>query len=287
MSKPADLRKTPVIPLKLLNEMNPNYWDALLELSKLMTDEVLQLIAVADYGYKEEKCFKLLKEIVRTQELPKELDYNLLECLELTRWSTAGIDVEHKSKAFSCALLLIFGPELGYAAISDENETLASLLESITELETTQKAIPAFLAWRILADYKVELDFYLADEEDKEYIDEITIDPFFIYALLLAMIISEENDTSLKRVLLWNIDMEKDLKNIAPYFLDYRVESMTIEEMAEPFLLAGTGFNQHNHIWKKLSKNALEFLNQSSDEINNPELLQVLSAVVNNKPIKF
>ena len=51
-----------------------------------MTNEMLQFIASADYGYKKDQCFIYLKEIVSTQETPNQTAFILSECLELTRW---------------------------------------------------------------------------------------------------------------------------------------------------------------------------------------------------------
>ena len=109
---------------------------------------------------------------------------------------------------------------------STENETIVSLIDSVVALKVGQKEVQALLTWKVLADYKLELDGYLEDEEDKEYIDEITIDPFFIYGLLLLMLLNDENDKTINQVLKWSIDMEKDVKNIPPYYNEYRTISL-------------------------------------------------------------
>lgn len=287
MSKPGDLRNTPKIPFEILNEMNAGWEDALGALSVLMTDEMLQFIAAADYGYEQEKCYKLLKEIIREQKPPQERDFDLFECLELTRWLTPSNDVEHKCRAFSCTLLLMFTHTSNYEPISDENETIVSLIDSVAALKVGQKEMQALLTWKILADYKLELDGYLEDEEDKEYIDEITIDPFFIYGLLLLMLLNDEDDKAINQVLKWSIDMEKDVKNIPPFANEYRAKNITKEEKEAPYLLRTTNFNQRHELWQSLSKNVLKLISENSVELNYSDLRKVLTAVGNNEPMRF
>jgi hypothetical protein len=283
MSKPADLSKTPEIPFELLRAMNPNWQDVLLSLSNLVTDEVLRAVAAADYGYKEEKLFIILKEIVTSQTLPIEIDYTLMECLELTRWLEPKNVFEHQCRAFSCALLLIYIGELGYMPLSDDKDTLISLIESAAEFESVQEPVQALLAWRILVDYEVELAFYLEDEEDKDYIDEIATDPFYIYALLLIMLINGEKEEAIKRVLEWSVDTEKDWKGIPPYDTEYRTQNMTIAHLAQPYLLGTANFNQRRAIWQSMSKRMLEV----TARYNDPMLKRVLTAVGNNRAIVF
>ncbi len=287
MNKPADLRKTPIIPFEILHKMDAGWENALAVLSELMTDEMLQFIAAADYGYEQEKCFKLLKEIVHEQKPLPERDFDLFECLELTRWLTPSNNTEHKCRAFSCVLLLMFTHTSNYEPISNENETIVSLIDSVAALKMGQKEAQALLIWKILADYKLELDSYLEDEEDKEYIDEITIDPFFIYGLLLLMLLNDEDAMAINQVLEWSIDMEKDVKNIAPYVNEYRAKNITKEEKEAPYLLGTTNFSQRHKVWQSLSKNVAKSLNQASVELNYSDLLQVLTAVGNNEPMKF
>ncbi len=184
MNNPDDISNTPKIPLELLNKLNSSWRDILSELSKSMTDEMLQFIASADYGYKEDKCFSYLNEIVTTQETPNQIEFILSECLELTRWIEPSNKKEHICRAFSCSLLLILENKSNYTPISDENETLAALIESITILKIAQYSTQDLIVWRILSDYNKERELYLADEEDKYYVDEITLNPFFIYSLL-------------------------------------------------------------------------------------------------------
>ena len=146
----------PEIPLDLLHEMPASWRDLLAALSLLMTEEMLQGIAAADYGYEAEKCFAYLKKVVMTQEIPKEVDFIVTECLELTRWIVPNNREEHLCRAFSCCLLLILDQKTNYTPISDENETLVGLIESSTALNLASKLTQNLVVWRLLADYKEE-----------------------------------------------------------------------------------------------------------------------------------
>lgn len=285
---PADLMPTPKIPFEWLRKADASYEQALLELSRQMSDEMLKQIATADYGFKAEECFAYLKTITSTQQLPTQTEFILTECLELTRWTKPKDRSEHLCRAFSCMLLLILERTSDYHPVGEINDFLAPLVDSLTALQLAQKSTQELLIWRILADYEHELAFYLEEEEDKEYIAEITINPFLIYALLLMMIVNNEPQTHIASVLDWNIEMEKSEKNIPPYYSAHRAENMTQKEHDSPFLLAFSGnFRQYHGLWSELSLRMIPAIPTRYPAPMKQQLEDIFDCVGHQKPMKF
>jgi hypothetical protein len=97
------------------------------------------------------------------------------------------------------------------------------------------------------------------------------------------MLINGEKETSIMRVLEWSIDTEKDWKGIPPYDTEYQTRNMTIEHLAQPYLLGTSSFNQRHGIWQSMSKKMLELTGRHKS----PMLQKVLRAVSNNRAINF
>lgn len=255
---------TPEIPLDLLHKMPASWQDLLASLSLLMTDEMLQHIAAADYGYEAEKCFIYLKQLVTTQEIPKKVAFIVTECLALTRWSVPKNREEHLCRAFSCCLLLLLVHESNYTPVSDENETLVGLIESSIKVGLAPRFTQNLIVWRLLADYKEEEAWYIADQEE---VSEITLSPFFIYGLLLLMVFNQEEPTVIERILDWSIAMDEEAKKYA--LLDEK-------GLNQPFLLGTTYFKQRHEVWKQLSQQ----MNQWRSYITNQPISNKLEQLI-------
>ncbi|MCP4133688.1 MAG: hypothetical protein GY754_22155 [bacterium] len=252
-----------------------------------MTDDMLWKIAQADYGYEKEKCFNLLKKIITTREIPARVDFIPGECLELTRWTIAQTEEEHIIRAFSSALLIILEPLSDYDCLDDENASLAVLIESMTILRESCKSTQELIVWKILTDYHETLELYLSDEEDKFYVDEITVNDFFIYALLLLMVHNREAEEDAAIIVDWNMDMEKYNNNTPPYQAQQR-ESWPIKIKGdETFLLGTTLFTQRHTTWKDLSRKlnlGKEYI--TSYEVRN-KIERIADCIINNKAMRF
>ena len=79
------------MPFEIFKKLKASKNNILQELSALMTDEMLWVIAEADYGYKKEECFGYLKNIVSTKKAPSKVPFILGECLQLTHYSEPKI----------------------------------------------------------------------------------------------------------------------------------------------------------------------------------------------------
>ena len=193
---------SPKIPLELLGRLNSSSHKLLFELSELMTDDMLRQIAKANYGYREEECFAILKEIVSSKQEVKTVDYEIRDVLELARWIQPKTIDDHTTRAFTSAFVLIINPTCPIGDL-DESGTLAILIESITVINKCQKSAQELIVWRILLDYNKELKLYLDDEEDQHLIDTIDFDISFISSLIHLMKYNKENQEDINEVENW------------------------------------------------------------------------------------
>ncbi|MFT3793095.1 hypothetical protein [Flavobacterium sp.] len=270
-----------------MERLDSGFEKILSELSVLMTDEMLRKIAAADYGYGEEGNFKILKGIATSQQLPSMVDFGVTECLELTRWILPANREEHLVCAFSSALLLILQEVSDHETIGDQNAELATLIESLTVLEIATESAQELIIWRIVSDYKKELALYLADEEDRYCIDEITVNAFFIHALLLLLVYNKADEKDIGLVVDWSIDMEKDAKNLAPFYNPNRESSMTSADREATFLLGTTHFNQSHEIWKTVTKQMIDWKKWIISANIHKKLEAIIDCVIHEKPMKF
>lgn len=283
-----DIMPTPQIPLELLRGFDASYQNILGKLSQLMTDDKLRVIAQADYKYKEEECFQELKKIVISQKTPKKVSYILGECLELTRWTNAKTEEEHLIRAFSTMLLLILQAVSDYECINDENETLITLLESITKIKTAEKATQELLIWRVLNDYEEEKAIYLADENDKHYVNEITVKDFFIYALLLLLVFNQEKEEVITEVVDWVLDTEKFWQNMEPFHYERPVNPIIHQEKAEPLLVSIIGSDSlRKELWLNLTQKMRQWKSNLYREAIDKKLDMIIDCILNDKVMKF
>ena len=101
--------------IDLLNQFEPEPDILLREISKYVTDEMLEQISLADYGLRVDEHMVALRQVRDTGTFPQEMYWCPMEVLELTRWSepddherNAGRMGEfgHWMRAFSCAAIL-------------------------------------------------------------------------------------------------------------------------------------------------------------------------------------
>ena len=286
MSTPNDIIPTPQIPLELLKQYNASSTQLLVGLCNMMTDEMLWKIAEADYGYQKEECFKMLKQIVTTQQTPKAVEFILGECLELIRWIEPKTDEEHKMRAFCAGLLLILEANSDFENL-DENANLATLIESLTALDLCCKVAEEMIVWRLLHDYEMEVESYLEDDDGALYIHEIGSDEFFIYALLLLMVHNRAEGKQVVIVLNWFIDMEKERQNIAPFYNPNRDETYVLENRTNTLLLGATYHNLRHDVWKRLSQNMLAWKTYLKNEEIVAPIEKIVACITNELPLKF
>lgn len=284
MKEPSNILVGPEIPLDFLGEFNSNWINLFHQLSKLITDEMVWYIAKADYGYKKEVCYKQLKKILKTKDFPLKPEFILLECLELTRWIIPKNKNEHIIRGFSSVLLLILADKSEYFS-DGENETLITLLDSTLSLRLEFESVQQFIIWRILSDYEKEKKYYI-EEDDIESIDEITIDEFFIYALLLTMVFNVQKEKDVEIVADWILEMDKFNKNLPPYYSKEREENLqkyNIVIDSKQFILGTTNFKQHHYLWKEVSKKVLQDAKYIKQESISIKLDNIIKCILNEE----
>jgi hypothetical protein len=161
---------------QLLAPLHPNE-NALTPLFQAKIDEgMLREIAEADYGWKADECYALLQPILNTGLVASD-DFNLLEVLELIRWSEPD-DPDwspggqgprgHWMRLFACTVLVRLAPKYP-THFCAECDTLAQLISSAIDLgRLVARAAASMLAWRFLT--------YPGEAEDP---------PFLAFAILL------------------------------------------------------------------------------------------------------
>lgn len=284
MKEPSNILAEPKIPLDFLGEFNSNWINLFHQLSKLITDEMVWYIAKADYGYKKEVCYEQLKKILETKDFPLKPEFILLECLELTRWIIPKNKNEHIIRAFSSVLLLILADKSEYFS-DGENETLIILLDSVLSLRLEFENVQQFVIWRILSDYEKEKKYYI-EEDDIESIDEITIDEFFIYALLLTMVFNVQKEKDVEIVADWILEMDKYNKNLPPYYSKERegnLQKYNIVIDPKQFILGTTNYNQNHYLWKEVSKKVLQDTKYIKQESISIKLDNIIKCILNEE----
>lgn len=101
--------------VELLNQLDPEPEGLLREISKHISDDMLEEIAAADYGQDIEKHLVGLRQIRDTGTFPPNMVWCPMEVLELIRWSEPEDpnwkpgrigEFGHWMRAFSCAAIL-------------------------------------------------------------------------------------------------------------------------------------------------------------------------------------
>lgn len=145
----------------LLNQFEPEPDGLLCEISKHVSDDMLEVIAAADYGMDIEKHMAALRSIRDEGMFPSKMYWYPAEVLELIRWSEPENpewkpgrtgEFGHWMRAFSCAALLRATREpYNYGDGLATDSTLVQLILSLHALpvDLTRHAV-RFLAWLLI-----------------------------------------------------------------------------------------------------------------------------------------
>jgi hypothetical protein len=158
--------------LDFLASLDPDGKQLLAEISKDVTDDMLQEIALADYGQGEERHLAVLRRLRDAGAIIEPPGWYPCEVLELIRnsepedpaWKPGGAGVKgHWMRAFACAAVLqTYGPPWNYTGDpAQPSETLIQLICSL-------RALPADFvhpAVRMLA--RLMLDSNLEGEDEQ------------------------------------------------------------------------------------------------------------------------
>jgi hypothetical protein len=100
---------------EILNRFEPESEGLLREISKHISDDMLEEIAAADYGERADEHLVALRQVRDSGTFPEAMYWCPMEVLELTRWSepdtpcgrpTEAVKRGHWMRAFSCAAIL-------------------------------------------------------------------------------------------------------------------------------------------------------------------------------------
>jgi len=146
------------IPAELLAAFPPSA-GALLDLARRsMDDDMLRVVAEADYGLGADERFAELRPIRDTGALPEDSPFWLHEVLSLTRWMRVDPSDDdppsqirrHQIRAFACAVLLIAHARPDFGGGESDDSSSAILLASTQVLgEEWNLAAARFINWRI------------------------------------------------------------------------------------------------------------------------------------------
>lgn len=147
---------------EFLNSLNPESEGLLREISKHISDEMLEWISRADYGEDAEKHLVALRQIRDTGTFPAKMYWYPGEVLELSRWSPLeelhpdvgwATEVDHWMRAFCCAALLRATREpYNYGDGISTDDSIVRLILSLNALPVDLVATAAkFLAWLLLS----------------------------------------------------------------------------------------------------------------------------------------
>ena len=146
----------------ILDQFGPEPDLLLREISKHVTDEMLEEISIADYGEEAEDHLLALRQVRDSAVVPSEMQWVPMEVLELIRWSEPD-DPEwkpgrtgefgHWMRAFSCVAILRaeHKPNDYCYDTGSTDSTLIQLIMSLRELPVDfNSAAVKHLAWLLL-----------------------------------------------------------------------------------------------------------------------------------------
>ncbi|MEX1015941.1 MAG: hypothetical protein WDZ31_04270 [Phycisphaeraceae bacterium] len=235
----------PPSPLPDLSSLAPSRSLLLDKLRLRIPGDILQEIALADYGRDASEHLAALRRIQGQGVISRPLDWAPKEVLELTKWSEPDelkrINPEacrrdHLARLFCCTVLL-YAMADGESNISSETDTLAQFVASATALGK-EYINPArrFVAW--LAPNPPDID---------------ETQGFMVLALLILISASDPRkvDTSSAGPLIeW---LEKDV---------LRLEGFPTGRHPERWLLGLTYFDIRRDTWEKLAERWLSHPNR-------------------------
>lgn len=199
----ASLHVPPFISEQLLAPLYPNEIALTPQLQANIDDAMLREIAEADYGWKADECYALLRPVLKEGLLPS-YDFNLCEVLELIsfsqpddpNWKPGGQGQRgHWMRLFACTVLVRLGPRYP-DRFGRLRLTLLPMVSSAIELgRSVAQGCGGLLAWRFLG-------FPVDDTEDP---------PFLALAILLSAVHLESGEDCgqwLKELVRWVDDEE-------------------------------------------------------------------------------
>ncbi|MCB9700775.1 MAG: hypothetical protein H6711_02655 [Myxococcales bacterium] len=157
-----------------------------------LSDASLEAIAEVDYGYEAAKKLATLRDLRAQGLLPRRLDAGIHEAFALTRWSS-GAGVDHRARAFACALLLVDTHD------DDPADTTPILVESCLALGDEATRLGAgYLAWIASSDAPPLVDE--DEEEDEEDEEDEGADPSALLGLALLVAAVDPGDPALDAI---------------------------------------------------------------------------------------
>jgi hypothetical protein len=241
------MSSNPSIPENILNRFNPARATLLAWLGEHINDELLGVIAAADYGQHYNEHFQALQLIRDELTIPAFLGLIPTEVLELIRWSNPedpkwkpgliGYD-GHLIRAFASAALVIAGGDpVNKRYISSENESLIQLIASCQILGPIANQLSLqLLVWRMLSS--------AVDYEER---------PFFALAILLQAIVSKSaimvDGADLTKLAEWVMVEEAALRKKLGYYYS--------GGFTERWLLDLTIFSSCESVWQEVGRRVL------------------------------
>lgn len=234
-------------------------------LAQQVDNNMLELIAGADYGSDFEEHYRALRQIRDNLQISVPMAWPPIEVLQLTQWTRvesfsaeSGITLReaHLIRAFACTVLLIaYGDPQETGLIGSEADPLIHLVESVLALgEEVIRLTLQLISWRIIDTTTVEV-------EDR---------PFFALATLLLAVALQRpplDSVSLIQICDWvMLEESRSREELA----DYRQTGDT-----RYWLLNLTNFLQLKEVWLNLSRRLL--LEPPGD--HPPEVIEALRLI--------
>jgi len=252
--------------LELLKKYESNKNGLLSEISTDVTDEMLDTISKADYGWKSEVCFPILQKIRDTKTTPLKTEFIVGETLSLTQWGEPKTPEEHIERLFCSTTLLMLYPTDGISIGYNEIAPLAVFMESIYTFNNSyHKQALSLIIWRMLF------------EEEYEYQDDIdsllssSTNEFYIYTLILLLILNQKAEEDVNFLVQMLIEIDKNS----------RIDGLFVEN--ETFLLGLTNHDYRHNIWKANSEKMLTQLDYITDTNLKETLQQIGKAIIEDK----
>ena len=261
-----EAEKTVLELLALLKKHKPQK-NALLEvIAAEVTDQMLDHISKADYGWESEICYPILKEIQQTKTTPLKTEFIVGETLSLTQWEEPKTTEKHIRRLFCSTTLMMLYPTDGISIGYNEVAPLAAFYESVAVLDKKyHKAALALLAWRILYDNEHEY------ESSIDSLLNSTTTTFYIYTLLLLLILNKEAEDEIKPVVKLLLKMDKNERD----------DGFFIEN--DTFLLGLTNHQQRHDVWKTNTQKMLNQIDYISDVDLKETLQKIGKAIIESK----
>jgi hypothetical protein len=138
--RPEDLRE----PVRALDGVPVSAAGLLDWLRPQVSDETLERIAGADYGWSHDKHLPALRDLRATGRVPAPLPWEPGEVLRLVRWDE-GESIDHVSRAWCCTILCLDGDDL-------ENDAPILVESALVLGDPAPDLAEGLLAWRYVTE---------------------------------------------------------------------------------------------------------------------------------------